>query len=43
MKSIHQTCLETAAEYGEPGNYSAGANIAGFVKVVSAMLDQGLV
>lgn len=43
MKSIHQTCLDAAAEYGEPGSYVAGANIAGFVKVVSAMLDQGLV
>jgi glutamate dehydrogenase (NADP+) len=43
MKSIHQTCLEAAEEYREPGNYVAGANIAGFVKVVSAMLDQGLV
>ena len=43
MRSIHQTCLDAAAEYGVPGNYMAGANIAGFVKVVSAMLDQGLV
>ncbi len=43
MKSIHQTCLDASAEYGEPGNYMAGANIAGFVKVVNAMLDQGLV
>jgi glutamate dehydrogenase (NADP+) len=43
MTSIHQTCLDAAEEYGEPGNYMAGANIAGFVKVVSAMLDQGLV
>jgi len=43
MKSIHQTCLEAAAEYGEEGNYLAGANIAGFVKVVDAMLDQGVV
>jgi len=43
MKSIHKTCLDAAAEYGEPGNYLAGANIAGFVKVVDAMLDQGLV
>jgi glutamate dehydrogenase (NADP+) len=32
-----------AAEYGEPGNYLAGANIAGFGRVVNAMLDQGLV
>jgi glutamate dehydrogenase (NADP+) len=43
MKSIHQTCLDASAEYGEPGNYFIGANIAGFVKVVNAMLDQGLV
>ncbi len=43
MKSIHRTCLNAAAEYGEPGNYMAGANIAGFVKVVDAMLDQGVV
>jgi glutamate dehydrogenase (NADP+) len=43
MKNIHQTCLDVAAEYGEPGNYLAGANIAGFVRVVNAMLDQGLV
>ena len=43
MKSIHKTCLDAAAEYGEPGNYLAGANIAGFVKVVNAMIDQGVV
>jgi glutamate dehydrogenase (NADP+) len=43
MKSIHRTCLDAADEYGTPGNYVAGANIAGFVKVVHAMLDQGLV
>jgi glutamate dehydrogenase (NADP+) len=43
MKSIHHTCLEAAEEYGMPGNYLAGANIAGFVKVVNAMIDQGLV
>jgi glutamate dehydrogenase (NADP+) len=43
MKSIHQTCLDAAAEYGTPGNYMNGANIAGFVKVVNAMLDQGVV
>lgn len=42
-KRIHQNCLDTAAEYGNPGNYVAGANITGFVKVVNAMLDQGLV
>ena len=43
MKSIHKTCLDASAEYGMPGNYLAGANIAGFLKVVNAMLDQGLV
>jgi len=43
MKSIHRTCLDAAAEYGQAENYLAGANIAGFVKVVNAMLDQGLV
>jgi glutamate dehydrogenase (NADP+) len=43
MKSIHKTCLDAAAEYGEPGNYLVGANIAGFVKVVNAMIDQGVV
>ncbi|MBW1836122.1 MAG: NADP-specific glutamate dehydrogenase [Deltaproteobacteria bacterium] len=43
MKSIHKTCLEAAEKYGSPGNYMDGANIAGFVKVVEAMLDQGLV
>jgi glutamate dehydrogenase (NADP+) len=41
MKSIHQTCLEAAEQYGTPGNYMNGANIAGFVKVVDAMIDQG--
>jgi len=43
MTSIHQTCLEAAEQYGTPGNYVNGANIAGFVKVVDAMMDQGLV
>ncbi|VTR65405.1 glutamate dehydrogenase, NADP-specific [Desulfosarcina cetonica] len=43
MKSIHHTCLAAAEQYGTPGNYMNGANIAGFVKVVDAMLDQGVV
>ncbi|MBW2297207.1 MAG: NADP-specific glutamate dehydrogenase [Deltaproteobacteria bacterium] len=43
MTSIHKTCMDTAEQYGTPGNYVNGANIAGFVKVVDAMLDQGLV
>ncbi len=43
MKSIHKACVETAEEYGHPGNYMMGANIAGFVKVADSMIDQGLV
>jgi glutamate dehydrogenase (NADP+) len=43
MKSIHRVCLEAADEYGTPLNYMNGANIAGFVKVVDAMIDQGIV
>ena len=43
MKNIHHTCLETAAKYGAPGSYMDGANIAGFLKVADAMMDQGLV
>ena len=43
MKGIHRTCCDVAEEYGFPGNYIVGANIAGFVKVANAMLDQGLV
>ena len=43
MKSIHTNCVETAARFGTPGNYVNGANIAGFLKVADAMLDQGLV
>ncbi|HCW77202.1 MAG TPA: NADP-specific glutamate dehydrogenase [Candidatus Marinimicrobia bacterium] len=43
MINIHQNCVETAAQYGQPGNYVAGANIAGFLKVANAMMDQGLV
>lgn len=43
MKRIHDTCVLTAERYGQPGNYVVGANIAGFLKVADAMLDQGLV
>ncbi len=43
MRSIHKACVETAEEYGAPGNYVNGANIAGFIKVADAMIDQGLV
>lgn len=43
MKNIHDTCLAAAKEYGKPGNYLVGANIAGFVKVARAMQAQGIV
>jgi glutamate dehydrogenase (NADP+) len=43
MKTIHEVCHRTAEKYGTPGNYVNGANIAGFVKVANAMMDQGLV
>jgi glutamate dehydrogenase (NADP+) len=43
MATIHRKSLDAAAEYGTPGNYVVGANVAGFVKVADAMLDQGLV
>ena len=42
MKAIHKQCLVTAEEYGTRGNYVNGANIAGFLKVADAMLDQGI-
>jgi len=40
MKRIHDTVWQTAEDFGQPGNYSVGANIAGFVKVADAMLDE---
>jgi glutamate dehydrogenase (NADP+) len=43
MHSIHQTCVDTAARFGTPGNYVNGANIGGFLKVADAMMDQGVV
>jgi glutamate dehydrogenase (NADP+) len=43
MKSIHAAASAAAERYGMKGNYVAGANIAGFVKVVDAMMDQGVV
>jgi glutamate dehydrogenase (NADP+) len=43
MVNIHQTCYHTAERYGTPGNLVNGANIAGFLRVANAMLDQGLV
>ncbi len=43
MQSIHKAAYEAAAEYGQPGNYVLGANIAGFKKVANSMMEQGLV
>jgi glutamate dehydrogenase (NADP+) len=43
MTGIHDTCVETAEEYGAPGDYVLGANIAGFIKVADAMLALGLI
>jgi glutamate dehydrogenase (NADP+) len=43
MKNIHEACCSAAERYDVPGNYAAGANIAGFLKVAHAMRAQGLV
>jgi glutamate dehydrogenase (NADP+) len=43
MIAVHKNCFETAEKFGTPGNLVNGANIAGFLKVADAMLDQGLV
>jgi len=43
MRSIHDRTLETADEYGVPGDYVAGANIAGFTRVADATLALGLI
>jgi glutamate dehydrogenase (NADP+) len=43
MRDIHATCYETAEDYGVPGNYVVGANIAGFLRVADAMVALGLV
>jgi len=43
MRNIHDTCHETAEEYGAPGDYVLGANIAGFVRVAEAMRMLGVI
>ncbi len=43
MRNIHDTCHATAEEYGAPGDYVLGANIAGFVRVAEAMRMLGVV
>jgi len=42
MKNIHGTCLDVAREFGTPGDYINGANIAGFIRVADAMISQGV-
>jgi glutamate dehydrogenase (NADP+) len=43
MKNIHTSCVQASDRFGTPGNYVNGANIAGFLKVADAMMDQGVV
>ena len=43
MRDIHTSCAATAEEYGAPGDYVLGANVAGFVRVADAMLAQGVI
>jgi len=43
MHGIHDNCAETAEEYGKPGDYVLGANIAGFTKVADAVIAMGVV
>ena len=43
MVNIHKQASETAAKYGMEGNYVAGANIAGFLKIAEAMTAQGMI
>ncbi|GAA4365655.1 NADP-specific glutamate dehydrogenase [Nocardioides caricicola] len=43
MRGIHHRCLTTADDYDVPGNYVAGANIAGFIKVADAMIALGVI
>ncbi|QDT31397.1 NADP-specific glutamate dehydrogenase [Thalassoglobus polymorphus] len=43
MKDIHDRCLNTAEEFGVPGNYAQGANIEAFMRVADAMQSLGLI
>jgi glutamate dehydrogenase (NADP+) len=43
MRGIHDRCLQTADEYGSPGSYVVGANVAGFIQVADAMLALGII
>jgi glutamate dehydrogenase (NADP+) len=43
MSDIHTRCVETAAEFGAPGDYVTGANLAGYIKVADAMVALGVI
>ena len=43
MRDIHQRCVDTAEEYGHPGDYVVGANLAGYIKVADAMVAMGVI
>jgi glutamate dehydrogenase (NADP+) len=43
MVNIYHNCAKAANDYGCPGNYVVGANIAGFLKVADTMLAYGVV
>ncbi len=43
MINIHRHCYETAEEFAMPGNYVAGANIGGFIRVAKSMVAMGLI
>ena len=43
MRNIHSNCLETAEQYGQAGNYVAGANLAAYVRVADAMVALGVI
>ncbi|MCD6639940.1 MAG: NADP-specific glutamate dehydrogenase [Nocardioides sp.] len=43
MTHIHERCLTTAEEFGDPGNYVTGANLAGYLKVADAMVSMGVI
>ncbi|MEE6294595.1 NADP-specific glutamate dehydrogenase [Georgenia wangjunii] len=43
MTGVHDRCAATADEYGRPGDYVLGANVAGFIKVADAMLALGVI
>ena len=42
MKTIYKQCSESAEMYGQPGNLKFGANVAGFIRVATAVKEQGV-